>query len=191
MTLAALRQPLIGHGVVVGVLLVSIGVARVAYVDPKMRELKRLESERSRYGAQLEDLQRGIQDMDGWARAHPGQDFLTYRSRHALPAREMVPGFLLALVPIAERNRVRTEVIQPTGTAMSEVVTDAAGASVAYRKAELRFRLWAGYRDLGEYLKEIEAMDQLVMVRSIAVQYEASNYPELAADVAIWLYGTP
>ena len=191
MTLGGLRQPLIGHALIIGALLASIGVARVVYVDPKMRELKRLQTERSRYGGQLEDLQHGIQDMDGWAREHPGQDLLSYRSRHALPARDMVPGFLLALVPIAERNHVRTELIQPMGTALSEVVSDASGSPVAYRKAELRFRLWATYRDLGEYLKEIEAMDQLVMVRSVAIQYDAQNYPELAADVAIWLYGTP
>ena len=34
-------------------------------------------------------------------------------------------------------------------------------------------------------------MDQLVVVRSVGVQYEAATYPLLVADVTIWLYGTP
>ena len=75
--------------------------------------------------------------------------------------------------------------------AVVQQIADASGIPVTYRKAELRFRLWASYRDLGEYLKEIESMDQLVVVRSVGVQYEAANYPDLVSDVAIWLYGTP
>jgi hypothetical protein len=189
--MAIKRQPLIGHGLIVLVLLCSIGVTRVAYVDPKLRELKSLEGDRVRIAAQLTDLQRGIQEMEQWAREHPGEDFLNFRSRHALPAREMVSSFLRALAEIAKRHDVRTELIQPAGTPLDEVVADASGTPVTYRKSELRFRLWAAYRDLGEYLREIESMDQLVVVRSVAVQYEASSYPDLVSDVTIWLYGTP
>ncbi|TMQ66010.1 MAG: hypothetical protein E6K79_03895 [Candidatus Eisenbacteria bacterium] len=185
------RQPLIGHGLIVVALLGSIGVARAVYVEPRLRELKALESDRIRIATQLTDLQRGIQEMETWAREHPGEDFLTFRSRHALPAGEMVSSFLRSLAEIAKRHNVRTELIQPAGTPLDEVVADASGIPVTYRKAELRFRLWASYRDLGEYLKEIESMDQLVVVRSVGVQYEAANYPDLVSDVAIWLYGTP
>lgn len=185
------RQPLIGHGLIVAVLLGSIGVTRVVYVDPKIRELNVLEADRMRISAQLTDLQSGIQEMERWAREHPGQDLLTFRSRRALPAREMVPKFLGALAGIAERNKVRTELIQPAGGLTDEVVADASGTPVSYRKADLRFHLVAEYRDLGEYLREIESMDQLVVVRSVALRYEPTSYPKHSADVAIWIYGTP
>ena len=191
MAIRLMRQPLIAHGLIVLVLLGSIGVARVAYVDPRLRELKALESDRLRIATQLSDLQRGIQEMEQWGREHPGQDFLTFRSRRALPAREMVSSFLRALAEIAKRHNVRTELIQPAGSPLDEVVADASGTPVTYRKSELRFRLYAAYRDLGEYLREIESMDQLIVVRSVGVQYEAAIYPDLVAEVAIWLYGTP
>ena len=185
------RQPLVGHGLIVLVLLSSLGVARVVYVDPRLRELKSLESDRVRIATQLTDLQRGIQEMERWAREHPGEDFLNFRSRHALPAREMVSSFLRAVAEIAKRHDVRTELIQPAGSSLDEVVADASGTPVTYRKAQLQFRLYATYKDLGEYLREIESMDQLVVVRSVGVQYEATAYPDLVSDVTIWLYGTP
>ncbi len=191
MAIQLTRQPLIGHGLIVLVLLGSLGVARVVYVDPRLRELKSLESDRVRIATQLTDLQRGIQEMERWAREHPGEDFLNFRSRHALPAGEMVSSFLRALAEIAKRHDVRTELIQPAGTPLDEVVADASGTPVTYRKAQVQFRLWATYRDLGEYLREIESMDQLVVVRSVGVQYDAATYPDLVADVTIWLYGTP
>ena len=191
MAIRLMRQPLIGHGLIVLALLGSIGVARVVYVDPRLRELKTLEADRMRIASQLTDLQRGIQEMESWAREHPGEDFLNFRSRHALPAREMVSSFLRTLAEIAKRHIVKTELIQPAGSPLDEVVADALGTPVTYRKSELRFRLYATYRDLGEYLREIESMDQLVVVRSIGLQYEASSYPDIVADVAIWLYGTP
>ncbi len=185
------RQPLIGHGLIVAMLLGSIGVTRVTYVDPKLRELKVLESDRIRISTQLTDLQKGIQEMEQWAKEHPGEDLLTFRARRALPAREMVSKFLDALGDIADRNHVRTVLIQPAGEPTNEVVADASGNPVAYRKADLRFHLYAAYRDMGEYLREIESMDQLVVVRSIGLRYDAETYPDLVADVAIWLYGTP
>jgi len=191
MAVRLMRHPLIGHGLTVAVLLGSIAVARVVFVDPRLRELKGLEADRIRIATQVTDLQRGIQEMERWGREHPGEDFLTFRSRHALPAREMVSSFLRALADIAKRHNVRTELIQPAGSPLDEVVSDASGTPVTYRKTELRFRLWASYRDLGEYLREIESMDQLVVVRSVGVQYEAANYPDLVSDVTIWLYGTP
>lgn len=185
------RQPLVGHGVIVAVLLASIGVARVAYVDPKVRELKVLEADRVRISTQLTDLQKGIQEMERWAKEHPGEDLLTFRARRALPAREMVSRFLDALGDIADRNDVRTVLIKPAGELTNEVVADASGNPVAYRKADLRFHLYAKYRDMGEYVREIESMDQLVVVRSIGLRYDAEIYPDLVADVVIWLYGTP
>lgn len=185
------RQPLIGHGLIVAMLLGSIGAARIAYVDPKLRELSVLQADRVRISTQLTDLQKGIQEMEQWAKDHPGEDLLTFRARRALPAREMVSKFLDALGDIADKNHVRTVLIQPAGGLTSEVVSDAAGNPVAYRKADLRFHLYAGYRDMGEYLREIESMDQLVVVRSIGLRYDAATYPALVADVTIWLYGTP
>ena len=99
-------------------------------------------------------------------------------------------GFLRSIVPLANRHKVKTELIQPAGSLMDETVSDAAGNPMTYRRAELRFRIHAKYQDLGEYLGDIEALDQLVVVRSIAMQ-SGMPQPELAADVTIWLYGTP
>ena len=103
----------------------------------------------------------------------------------------MVPEFLRAIVPVANRYGVSTELIQPAGAPVDETVQGASGQPVTYRKVELRFRVFAEYRNLAEYLGEIEALDQLVIVRSVAIQYNAPTYPRLAADVAIWVYGTP
>jgi hypothetical protein len=188
---ASRRHPLLGHALILGVLLASVGVARALYVEPRSREIRALRADELKLKGQMEDLNAGLKTMDVWAKAHPGQDLLTYRVRRAIPARDMVPEFLKAVVPIANRCHVGTELIQPAGAPTDESVPDAAGNPVTYRKADLRFRIYAEYRDLGEYLKEIESMDQLVVVRSLSVQYNAPSYPELVADVTIWLYGTP
>ena len=87
--------------------------------------------------------------------------------------------------------KVKTELIQPAGVPQDVATTDASGRSETYRKSELRFRLQAPYRALGEYLREVEAMDQLVVVRSVMIRNEAPRDDDLTADVAIWLYGTP
>ncbi len=186
-----MRHPLIGHAAIFAVFLVSVGVARSVYVAPRQRELGTLRAGEQRLAAELSDLQRGIQEMDGWARAHPGQDLWTFHARRALPARDMVAGFLRAIVPMADRHQVGTQLIQPAGALIDQTVSDASGAPITYRRAELRFRLIARYQDLGEYLKEVESMDQLVVVRSVSIQQSGSVYPELAADVTIWLFGTP
>lgn len=186
-----IRQPYLGHLVIVGVLLASLGVVRTVYVDPRDKEAKRLRSERAQLEADLADLQHGIQDMDAWQRSHPGEDASRFSARRALPSGEMVSAFLRDLAPIAERWQVRTELIQPAGTLEDVATTDASGRTETYRKAELRFRLDADYRALGEYLREVEAMDQLVVVRSVGIRADAPRGAELSADLAIWLYGTP
>jgi hypothetical protein len=103
----------------------------------------------------------------------------------------MVAAFLREVTPIANRWKIGTELIQPAGTPMDAVITDAAGRTETFRKTELRFRLYASYQALGEYMREVEAMDQLVVVRSVSIKYNAPTEPELVADVTIWLYGTP
>lgn len=187
----AFRQPYLGHVLIVALLLASVGVTRAVYVDPKLREAKSLHAEQERLQADLADLSRGLQDLEAWKRAHPGEDASQFASRRARPAREMVASFFREVTPIADRWRVGTELIQPAGAMTDETVTDSRGAAVTYRRVELRFRFYASYRDLGEYLREVEGMDQLVVVRAVALQYNAPSYPELAADVTIWLYGTP
>ena len=188
---AALRHPLVGHAAIVVAFLLSVGVARVAYVAPREREVQALKADERRLQAELADLEAGIQEMQGWTRAHPGKDIWAFHERKALPARDMVAAFLRAIVPLADRHKVGTELIQPAGTLTDETVADQAGNSMTYRKTELRFRFYATYQGLGEFLGEIESMDQLVVVRSISLQYNGTTYPELAADVTIWLYGTP
>jgi len=188
---AARRHPLIGHGAILAVLILSVGVTRAVYVAPKQHEVQALRTAEQRLQAELKDLEVGIQEMEGWSRAHPGQDLWTFHARKAFPARDMVAAFLRSIVPLANRHKVGTELIQPTGTITDETVSDQAGNKMTYRRAELRFRFYATYQDLGEYMKEIESMDQLVVVRSVSLQYNGTTYPELAADVTIWLYGTP
>jgi hypothetical protein len=187
----ARRHPLIGHAAILAVLLLSVGVTRTVYVAPRQREVQALKTDERRLQAELADLEVGIQEMEGWTRAHPGQDLWTFHARKAFPARDMVAAFLRAIVPLADRHKVGTELIQPAGSLTDETVADQAGNSMTYRKVELRFRFYATYQSLGEYLGEIESMDQLVVVRSVSLQYNGTTYPDLAADVTIWLYGTP
>ena len=186
----SLRHPFLGHAAILASLLLSIGVVRTVYIEPRVREAHSLRSGEARLQTELFDLQSGIHEMEGWTKAHPGQDLWTFHVRKALPSRDMVAAFLRSIVPLANRHKVRTELIQPAGTLMDETVSDAAGNPMTYRRAELRFRIYAKYQDLGEYLGDIEAMDQLVVVRWVSLQSAAAN-TELAADVAIWLFGTP
>lgn len=187
---ASLRHPIVGHAAIVLAFVLSVAVVRTVYIEPRAREVKALRSSEERLKAELSDLQNGIREMEGWATAHPGKDLWTFHARKALPAQDMVAGFLRSIVPLANRHKVTTELIQPVGTLMEETVSDAAGNPMTYRRADLRFHLEARYRDLAEYLSDVEAMDQLVVVRSVSLS-SGAEYPELGADITIWLYGTP
>jgi hypothetical protein len=186
-----LKQPFLGHLVIAGALLASLGVVRAVYVDPRAREAKSLREDGIRLEGELGDLQRGLQELDAWQRAHPGEDASRFSARRALPAREMVATFLREVTPIANRWKIGTELIQPAGAPLDAATADASGRTETYRRVELRFRLYASYRSLGEYMREVEAMDQLVVVRSVAIKYNAPTDPDVVADVTIWLYGTP
>ena len=186
-----LRQPFLGHLVIVAVLLASIGVARAVYVDPREREARALREDGLRLEGELADLQRGLQELNAWQKTHPGEDASRFSARRALPAREMVAAFLGGVAPIADRWKIGTELIQPIGMPVDAVSTDASGRTETYRKAELHFRFFGSYKALAEYMREVEAMDQLVVVRSVAIKYNAPTEPELSADVTIWLYGAP
>jgi Tfp pilus assembly protein PilO len=184
-------HPLLGHGIILVGLVASIGVTRAVYIEPRAREVRALRADEQKLRAQLVDLTAGLEGMKAWAKTHPGEDLLTFHARRALPERDMVPAFLKAISPLADRYGIATELIRPAGGVTEETVTDAAGRPVTYRKAELRFRIYGTYQNLGEYMRGIEALDQLVMVRSVAVQYHAPSPPGLVADVSIWVYGTP
>jgi Tfp pilus assembly protein PilO len=176
---------------ILGGLAVALGVTHVAWLEPRERERKALEGREARLRGEIADLQEGIQQMDLWMRANPGTDGLRGRLKRVAPAGTMVTSLLDALATIGAEHGIRTELIQPVGAPVDEVVTDASGAAVAYRKAEIRFRMEARYRDVGEYLAEVESLDQLVVVRSVALRHEASTAPRLVADVTLWVYGTP
>jgi hypothetical protein len=103
----------------------------------------------------------------------------------------MVASLLESLSRIAAAHSVRTELIQPAGATVEEQLIDAAGATVTYQKAELRFRLEAPFRDVGAYVEDVEALEQLVVVRSVALRQEASLAPNVVADVSLWVYGSP
>src|SRR5213594_230081 len=106
---AALRHPLIGHAAILAALILSVGVTRAVYVAPRQREVQLLRADERRLQAELSDLEAGIQEMEGWTTAHPGQDLWTFHARKAFPARDMVAAFLRAIVPLADRHKVGTE----------------------------------------------------------------------------------
>jgi hypothetical protein len=185
------HRPLIGHAVILVLLIASAGATRAVCVAPRERERRQLAGDRIHLEAQLADYQRGVREMEDWSREHPGLDAADAAGRHAPPAHVMVSRFLKALVPIANRHRVVTRSIQPAGPTTIETAVDPDGGPVAYQRVELRFQLESSYRELAEYLQEIEAMDQLAVVRSVDLHYDAAAYPNLVAGVTIWLYGTP
>ena len=185
------RHPILGHGLIVVVLLASIGLTRAVYLEPRSREIRALRADEASLSARLRDVKAGLQGMKEWADAHPGRDLLEFHARRPRPVREMVPDLLAALAPIASRYDVQTDLIQPAGSPTDTSVPDAAGQPMVYRRVDLRFRVYASYQNLGEYLHEIESLDQLVVVHSVSIQYHAPTYPSLVADVAIWVYGTP
>lgn len=184
------RQPYFVHLLIAAALLASIGVVRTVYVDPRAREAKSLRAERGRLEADLADFDRGMRDLDAWRRTHPGADVWRSPSRRALPASAMVAAFLRDVAPIEDRSKIRTERILPTGAPTVVTVADPGGRTETYGKVELRFHVTAPYGALEEYLKGVEAMDQLVVVHSVAFRYETPSAPSLSAEVTIWLYGT-
>jgi hypothetical protein len=186
-----LFNPWMGHGAIVALALVSFGVMRVAYIAPRERMLDAMRAEERQLAAHVSDLEDGMREMQAWARLHPGQKLLLTGARRLPPASDMVPAFLKAMVPIADRHRITTTAIEPTAAVSETTVTDAVGTSRPCRMTELDLRIRARYRDLGEYLAELETMDQLVAVRPVTLHYEVASYPELAADLAVRLYGTP
>jgi Tfp pilus assembly protein PilO len=180
-----------GHALVLGGLVVSLGVTRLAWLEPRDRERRALEAQEHRLRTEVADLQSGIQDMDAWVRANRGGDGMQGRIKRVAPAGTMVTSLLDALATISAAHGVRTELIQPAGVPTDEAVTDASGAPVTYRKAEIRFRIEAPYREIGAYLADVESLDQLVIVRAVALRHEATLAPALVADVSLWVYGTP
>jgi hypothetical protein len=182
------------HGAIAAALVVALGVTQVAWLQPRERQRRALESEETRLRAEIADLQDGIQQMDAWMRMNPesGKGGASPpRAKHAAPAGTMTASLLESLAAISAAHGVRTELIQPAGIPVDEVVTDANGAGVTYRKAEIRLRLEAPFRDVGAYLADVESLDQLVVVRAVALRHEASLAPNLVADVTLWVYGTP
>ena len=187
----ALSNPWIGHGALIALVLLAAGALRVAYVEPRLKQLSTLRADERRLAAQITDLKSGIDEMEAWARLHPGQDRRWTGARRLPPASDMVPAFLKATVPIASRSGVTTTAVEPAGEASDVTVNDAAGKSTPCRIAELQLKVRGRYRDLGEYVQGLETMDQLVAVRPLAVRYDGSIYPELAADLVVRVYGTP
>jgi Tfp pilus assembly protein PilO len=186
-----LRNPVTRLLCLAGILTLSVGFVRVLYVEPRTREAAALDARRAALEVEFQDLTRGVSDMAAWSRAHPEEDATEARHRRALPSRDMVPAFLASLDAIAERHGIATESIVPAAAFEDVSAPDESGAVVPFRRAELRFRLTGPYRGLAEYLKDVESMDQLVLVRSVDVRLDAARYPDLAADVVFWIHGMP
>ena len=184
-------NPWISHGAVIAAVLVLAGVTREAYVKPRLKRLEALRAEERQVAAQVRDLHEGSREMREWAELHPGQSLLGSGARRLPPASDMVPDFLKAVVPIASRNHVSTTAIQPTGVVGQLTMTDAAGNATPCQTTELQLAVRGRYLELGQYLRDLEGMPQLVSVRPVAVRYVGSSYPELAAELSVRLYGTP
>jgi hypothetical protein len=172
-------------------LFLSLGVTRIAWFEPIGRERRALEAETALLRAEVADLQSGIEELGFWTRSHPGADGLRGRTKRVAPAGTMVAALLESLGRLAAAHDIRTARIHPAGAPVEEIVTDPSGAAVTYQKVELRFRLEGRYRNLGAYLEDLEALDQLVVVRSVSLRRDGAAVPDLAADVALWVYGTP
>lgn len=185
------RAPWFGHALVLASLVVAWGVVNVAWTAPREKERHVLVTQETSLRRELSDLQAGLGEMEAWRRAHPTTDGIRARLKVARPSGTMVASLLDALAAISLRYGVRTELIRPAGLPVDEVISDASGAPVAYRKVDLRLRLEAPYQAIGTYLGDVESMDQLVVVRSVALRSEASLAPRLVADVSLWIYGTP
>ncbi|HEU5311971.1 MAG TPA: type 4a pilus biogenesis protein PilO [Candidatus Eisenbacteria bacterium] len=186
-----LRNPLTRLLGLAGILIVSVGFVHALYVEPRTREAKALDARRAALEAELQDLTRGVSEMAAWSKANPGEDALEARHRKALPARAMVPAFLEALDAIAERHGIATESIVPAESIEDVPVADETGKPVVLHRIELRFRISGSYRGLAAYVKDVEALDQLVLVRSLNVRFDAARYPDLAADAVFWVHGIP
>ena len=185
------RAPWFGHALVLASLVVAWGVVNVAWIAPREKERHALADREVSLRRELADLQAGLGEMEAWRLAHPTTDGIRGRFKRALPSGTMVASLLDALAAIGVRHGVKTELIRPAGLPADETIPDASGAPVAYRKVDLRLRLEAPYQAIGAYLAEVEALDQLVVVRSVALRHEASLAPRLVADVSLWIYGTP
>ncbi|MEK7348160.1 MAG: type 4a pilus biogenesis protein PilO [Candidatus Eisenbacteria bacterium] len=191
MTKAIIRAPWFGHALVLASLVVALGVVNAAWIAPREKERRVLATRETTLRTELTDLQAGLGEIEAWQRAHPATDGMRGRLKRALPAGTMVASLLDALAAVSVRHGVRTELIRPAGLPVEEVIPDASGAAVAYRKVDLRLRLEAPYQAIGNYLADVESLDQLVVVRSVALRHEASLAPRLVADVSLWIYGSP
>jgi len=188
---AITRAPWFGHALVMVSLVVALGVVNAAWIAPREKQRRVIVSQETSLRTELANLQSGLGEMEAWQRAHPATDGMRGRPKRALPSGTMVASLLDALAAIGVRHGVRTELIRPAGLPVEEVILDASGAAVAHRKVDLRLRLEAPYQAIGNYLADVESLDQLVVVRSVALRHEASLAPRLVADVSLWIYGTP
>lgn len=185
------RAPWFGHAVVLASLVVAIAIVNVAWVAPREKERAVLGTQERSLRAELTDLQTGIAEMELWRQGQTSPPGASGRVKRALPSEKMVASLLDALAEIGRRHGVRADLIQPAGLAVDETIPDASGAVVTYRKVDLRLRLEAPYRAVGTYLADVEQLDQLVVIRSVALRHEATLAPKLIADVSLWIYGAP
>lgn len=185
------RHPVVRLALLVLVLVMSTGAVRAVYVGPRERELATLKARYGSLAAKVDDLQRGVGDLAAWSNAHPAESAEAVRGRQAPAARVLVPAFLMSLEPIAARHGIVTETIDPVGPPAEETVPGLAGAPVRLVRQSLRFRLRGAYRDLAEYVREVDGMSSFVMARTVALRYDGASYPALQAEVRFDLYGAP
>jgi hypothetical protein len=187
----SVRHPVVRLALLALVLGLSVGAARAVYIGPREREASELKARSGSLAAKLEDLERGMGDLTAWSNGHPAESAEAARGRVAPPARVLVPAFLKALEPIASRQGVVTETIDPVGAPAEETVPGLNGAPARLVRQSLRFRIRGAYRDLAEYVREVDGMSAFVIVRSVTLRFDNTGYPALQAEVRFDLYGAP
>ena len=176
----SVRHPVVRLGLLALTLVVSVGAVRAVYVGPREREVAVLKARSISLAVKVNDLERGIGDLAAWSNAHPAENAEAARGRIAPPARALVPAFLKALEPI-----------DPVGAPVEETVPGLNGAPARLVRQSLRFRIRGAYRDLAEYVREVDDMSSFVMARSVTLRFDNTGYPALQAEVRFDLYGAP
>ena len=189
--MTSVRHPVVRLGLLALTLIVSVGAVRAVYVGPREREVAVLKARSISLAVKVNDLERGIGDLAAWSNAHPAENAEAARGRIAPPARALVPAFLKALEPIAARHGIVTETIDPVGAPVEETVPGLNGAPARLVRQSLRFRIRGAYRDLAEYVREVDDMSSFVMARSVTLRFDNTGYPALQAEVRFDLYGAP
>ena len=168
------------------VLGVSVG-ARARSHRPREREASELKARSGSLAAKVEDLERGMGDLAAWSNGHPAENAGAARASGS-PASSCRHSWRRS-----SRSRRGTIVTETSirGRARRGDGPGLNGAPARLVRQSLRFRIRGRYRDLAEYVREVDGMSAFVIVRSVTLRFDNTGYPALQAEVRFDLYGAP